>query len=552
MNFQILFLIIVLVIIIYSLIKDIIKGHINKKNNVENILDSKLVYLILFLVVIITSIYKLGKIPNLINADEAGMGYDALSISNYGVDRYLNRFPLYLMNFGSGQSVMLAYLSVLFIKIFGMNLVSIRIPTVLLRIFSFIACYFISRKFDNKMHRFTFLFLFSICPYFIMKSRWGLDCNLLLDFLSIAICIYIYALDSKTKFRYLLFLLSGLFFGLSFYCYILSLIIIPIILFLFILYSLYMKKATIKDMLFFILPIFILAIPFLLLYLVNKGYISEIKGIITIPKLYLFRDKEISFSNITKELYIFKSLLSYDKDPVLVFQSSTYTFGALYYISIPFIIIGFIALVLKVSNSIKYKKYDISFLILVWLISVIFCQLIIEHPNINKANAIFIPLVYLCSLGICTISKYSNARLFIVIFIYIISFCLFINYYFNDYNKDNNINSYFVTCDYSNALSYIEDTEFNNVHIELCDRYKLDYIYFFLYYKINPYLYQVNMGSDFDSLSFNINNKIYDFNVYDIDKPGIYIVRCNEIINKLINSECRYKIVGNYYIFYKE
>lgn len=552
MNFQILFLIIVLVIIIYSLIKDIIKGHINKKNNVENILDSKLVYLILFLVVIITSIYKLGKIPNLINADEAGMGYDALSISNYGVDRYLNRFPLYLMNFGSGQSVMLAYLSVLFIKIFGMNLVSIRIPTVLLRIFSFIACYFISRKFDNKMHRFTFLFLFSICPYFIMKSRWGLDCNLLLDFLSIAICIYIYALDSKTKFRYLLFLLSGLFFGLSFYCYILSLIIIPIILFLFILYSLYMKKATIKDMLFFILPIFILAIPFLLLYLVNKGYISEIKGIITIPKLYLFRDKEISFSNITKELYIFKSLLSYDKDPVLVFQSSTYTFGTLYYISIPFIIIGFIVLVLKVSNSIKYKKYDISFLILVWLISVIFCQLIIEHPNINKANAIFIPLVYLCSLGICTISKYSNARLFIVIFIYIISFCLFINYYFNDYNKDNNINSYFVTFDYSNALSYIEDTEFNNVHIELCDRYKLDYIYLFLYYKINPYLYQVNMGSDFDSLSFNINNKIYDFNVYDIDKPGIYIVRCNEIINKLINSECRYKIVGNYYIFYKE
>ena len=58
-------------------------------------------------------------IPYGIHIDEAGMGYDAWSLQKYHVDRWLNHFPVYLINFGGGQSALYAYLCAMFIKLFG-------------------------------------------------------------------------------------------------------------------------------------------------------------------------------------------------------------------------------------------------------------------------------------------------------------------------------------------------------------------------------------------------------------------------------------------------
>ncbi len=74
----------------------------NLYNNLKTFANKHYKFLIfsLFMLTIFTSTYKLGEVPYGLHVDEAGMAYDAISISKYGIDRYLNKFPVYLINYG--------------------------------------------------------------------------------------------------------------------------------------------------------------------------------------------------------------------------------------------------------------------------------------------------------------------------------------------------------------------------------------------------------------------------------------------------------------------
>ena len=85
------------------------KQHDEKNDNlIDNFINShyKIILAVFFILVFITRIYKFGEIPSFIQVDEAGAAYDAYCLAEYGVDRYLNSYPLYLINFGGGQSVL--------------------------------------------------------------------------------------------------------------------------------------------------------------------------------------------------------------------------------------------------------------------------------------------------------------------------------------------------------------------------------------------------------------------------------------------------------------
>lgn len=88
-----------------------------------------------FLLAVIVRMYKISDIPYGIHIDEAGMCYDAWSLQKYHVDRWLNSFPVYLINFGDGQSSLYAYLCAIMIKVFGKgewNIIWMRMPGVLI------------------------------------------------------------------------------------------------------------------------------------------------------------------------------------------------------------------------------------------------------------------------------------------------------------------------------------------------------------------------------------------------------------------------------------
>ena len=155
---------------------------------------SKQIIIIFLILIFISRIYKFGTLPAAIGVDEAGAAYDAYALANYGVDRYLNSFPIYLINFGGGQSVLYAYLNALLIKLTGQdNILISRLPELLMFLMAIFVSYKLIEKKQDKKTAIVFAFLIIVCPWTIVQSRFGLDCLLL----GPMFMIDLYLLESK-------------------------------------------------------------------------------------------------------------------------------------------------------------------------------------------------------------------------------------------------------------------------------------------------------------------------------------------------------------------
>lgn len=538
------FYIIINIIMLVISIGIVIGSYYYQGNNYQKIINFinkhyKILISFIFLLVLITTFYHFGILPDGIHVDEAGMFYDALSISKYGVDRYLNHYPIYLINYGGGQSAMYAYLSAVLIKIFGYNVIFMRLPAAILRIIAFICAYLFIKDDKDKVKTIIYLWLLAIIPYFIMQSRWGLDCNLLVNMMMISVSILYYALKKRKK---IVLFLSGISLGLTLYTYALSYIIIPIFILLLCTYLLYIKKINIKELIILGIPIFILAIPLILMILINNGYIEEIKGIITIPKLYNYRSSEIGLPKF-ENIHILYAIFSYDYvlnyGEKLVYNATPY-FGTIYYLSIPFALLGLYICLNNCKKNIKNKKINKDIIMLFWFISVLLCMFIIDKPNINKANAIFIPLIYFIMLGI---NKYRNKKIFIIIiFMYMFSFLLFNEFYFNKYNDKYRIQNYFAT-DYLDALEYTYNQDVERVYVypKVASQ---SYIYPLLHYQVSPYEFNKNIIKiDNKEYIFTTNKNIKDNELYIVDK---------DILEKIDNiNNYNIKEFNNIYILSK-
>ena len=101
-------------------------NFIKRKKQVSHQLVSKrkghpkinvVVGIILVCFAVFTRLYKIEELLNGLHVDEVGMGYDAFCIANYGVDRYLHHFPVYMINFGGGQSALYTYLAAIMVVV---------------------------------------------------------------------------------------------------------------------------------------------------------------------------------------------------------------------------------------------------------------------------------------------------------------------------------------------------------------------------------------------------------------------------------------------------
>ena len=127
-------------------------------------------------------LYRIADLPAGMHVDEAGMAYDAFCLANYHTDRFLNHLPVYLINFGSGQSSLYAYLCAFWIKLFGVNIYTIRIPAFISGMCVLVFGGLITRKLLGRWQAVLVMFLINVCPYFMMASRFGFDCNLFLGY----------------------------------------------------------------------------------------------------------------------------------------------------------------------------------------------------------------------------------------------------------------------------------------------------------------------------------------------------------------------------------
>lgn len=502
--------------------------------------------IILYFIFVIGSLVRLisiGKFPNALNVDEASSGYDAFSLMKWGMDRGGNSYPVYLYAWGSGQSVLYSYLTIPIIAITGLTEYGIRLPMAIIGVISLYVFYYLVKNiFDNKKFGMIALAFFAICPWHIMKSRWGMECNIFPDLILLATLLLVLGLKKK---KTLLQVLSFVVLAISSYSYGTSYLFLPVFVLSTLGYLIYKKELTIKKSIIYLLVMFILCIPIVMYIFINTFGLEQITvGKITIPKLLVNRYDEVStvFSGNILENCI-NNLLETLK--ILILQNDKLEwnaipqYGLFYLISIVFFSIGIRACIKK------YKKNSFNQIMNIWMISAIvlcaFCE-----ANINRINIIMIPCIYYIVVGLYEfLEKYKQLSICVIV-IYMV---LFAEFMYSYVNKDYN-NYYTFTSGVEDVVDYCKTLDVDNIYCKYS--FKEPFIYFMFYGQedVKEYLDTVEYfeeGRTFENIRAFGKYKFYL--PQEIEKNSVIIVPKNTEIK--YNGESVKKVNINQFDIYE-
>lgn len=470
----------------------------------------------------------IDKIPNALNVDEVSAGYEAYSVLNYGVDRNNNFLPVHFVAWGSGQNVLYSYIMMPFILIFGLNVFSIRIPMALIGVLALFLFYKLIKNIDNKKIAIIGLCFLVICPWHIMKSRWGLESNILPELILLSTFILIKYI--KTKNVKLLYLFSGVL-GISTYAYGTSYFFVPIYLGLILIYLLHKKNIKISQAIKTLLLTGIIASPLIIFIFINTFDLPQINlGFITIPRLTANRYQEIS--SVFSGSLLKNSLNNFiESIKIVIFQNDKLEWNALkwygicYIFSIPFMILG-------IFINFRKKKDNIDKNIInIWFISSLLLMFVCE-PNINRINVIMFPMIYYVVIGIsATIEKSRKVISIILILLYIYSFISFCLYYLN-----KNFDEMFVfEGGLQEVIEYVDSKE-ENVYIT--NKIKEPYIYVLFYTQTSPVEFKETVTYSTKGSNFEVVKSFGKYNFYipaNMGNDGIFVIRKDDM--DMINLE---------------
>lgn len=476
---------------------------------------------------ILLRILFLDKFPAGLNCDEASVSYNAFSILNTLSDRYGNFLPVYTPAFGGGQSVLLVYLSIPFVKLLGLNIIATRLPMAIISCISLIVFYKTLKltDFDDRTKFFSLLF-FALNPWHIMKSRWGLDCNIFPDIMLIAIFFLIKYYHSRSKknkimsnnkFLYLFFI----FIAISAYSYATSYVALSIFCITLFIYGIKTKSINIKQILISILIILIITWPLIVFVIINFLNLPEIRlPFCTIPRLASNRMSNQSilasgniFISFIKNIFATLKLLIIQQDGL--YWNNVNGFGMYYLFSFPIFVIGVFD---YIKNNKKHTVVDNIFAL--WLISgLIFC-LFLYNININRMNFVIIPVIYFIIKGFTKIFKIKYSYVVLVTLL-IISFIFFTHQYIDlNIKKDNGflING-------QNTMShdcFVTDIEPLIQHLDSLDAEKINlievcvepHIYVLYYLNVDPTIFR--KGKDFHTMRYS---ELQNFGKWDFKTP---------------------------------
>lgn len=492
------------------------------------------VYIILIIGMLIR-IVGIADMPNALNCDEASAGYEAFSLLNYGIDRNGNHNPSFLVAWGSGQNALLTYLIIPLIKIFGLKTIAIRLPMAILGCVSLVILYLLLRKISNKKLAIIGLAFFAICPWHIMKSRWGLESNLFPDLILIFAYMLIKGIEDKNK---ILYYLSFVVAGISAYAYGTSYYFLPVFLIPLLIILIRQKKITIKQAILSIVIVGIVSLPVILYVVINTLNLEQINlPFLTVPKLKVNRYKELTsifsgkfFKTSTNNLMHGLGILIFQYDGLP--WNSIMPFGTMYLFSTFFTIIGII------DSFRKDKKAEVkySYLFNIWFIVSIILTCICD-PNINRINIIMIPIIYYTIIGIYLIVNNRKKVAIGIVILYIISFGLFINKYFK---QDCDTYGTFAS-DLQEVMEYTKEIASEpNKKVYITN--KINYIFALYYTQFDTNDYVKTVDYEDENVEFRQVNSFGNYYLQSIDEikneeNNAYVIRKEDLEKYQINQE---------------
>ena len=428
---------------------------VNNKEKTENT-KYKIMLLFAFILHIGVFIYFMVKKP--INIDEAMTVLNANSLAKSGTDILGEKLPIYFDTWlHGGQSPFATYLVAIMIKLFGYSLFVTRVPMFVFSMLGLVAFYkFLKEVIPENETLINIAFcLACISPWHLYSSAFTLDCNFLPHLAMFGMYFLAKGINS-TKSKYFVF--SMLFFGLGFYCYILSTIIIPVLLAVLFLILLIKKKVSFKNTIISVITIFIVAIPFILQGLVQFGIIENLNFLgFSISKMpYYSRGSELKLNNIFENLgegiisLLFTDIYSFNAKGVNSFNFAN-SFGSVALLA------GVITLIL---NKIR-KRNDFGIFLKAVIISTLVssaavCSLTFYATALYRYNIYNYIFIIISAYGIYSVSKlFKKPRFKEVTSLLVATSLIITTYCFAYYYKNDVINTNtFYTSSIEECLNY--------------------------------------------------------------------------------------------------
>ncbi len=162
-------------------------------------MNEKVLFLIIILLAFGLRFIGLESLSPPLNRDEAAIGYNAYSLLITGKDEHGQSWPLAFKSIGDYKMPGYVYLTMIPVKIFGLNVVSVRLGSALAGLLAVVGIYFLGKELAKfiKTDKISpvntpiiMMFLLAVNPWHIHYSRIGFEANLNLTFFIWAVVFF--------------------------------------------------------------------------------------------------------------------------------------------------------------------------------------------------------------------------------------------------------------------------------------------------------------------------------------------------------------------------
>lgn len=153
------------------------------------------------LIAVFLRFFSISTTPPSLTWDEAAWGYNAYSLGIDGRDEF-GKFlpPAFIESFGDFKPPAYAYLSVLPVKLFGLNEFSTRFASAFFGILTVLLTYFLVKKIFPRVDAVLALFsagILAISSWHILLSRAAFEANIATFFIALGVYLFLMAFDRK-------------------------------------------------------------------------------------------------------------------------------------------------------------------------------------------------------------------------------------------------------------------------------------------------------------------------------------------------------------------
>ena len=461
----------------------------------------KIILAAIILLAFILRFYRLGDYPAL-NADEAAIGYNAYSLIQTGMDEHGNPWPIHFQSFNDYKPGLYFYVVLPFVKFFGLNVWSVRIPGAALGVLTVIILYFLIKElFDDERLALASSFFLAINPWHIHFSRGGWEVNTATFLMVLGLWLFLKGLRNPKYYA-----LAAVAFVLSLYTYHAARIVIPLLgIGLLVIYRKVIQR-NIKALVFAAILGIVLLLP-LARDLTGTAVLSRAAGVGLfadpgpLARINEQRGEHGDFNSLVAKVYHNKAvnyglafLQNWAKhfDGEFLFMTGDSVqrnkvpeTGQMYLFDILFLVVGLVAI------ARKPKGWGIIFL---WLIiAPLASALTFQSPSALRAQNMVISLVIISAFGLVTILDWLKKVLhqrhilytahFILILLVSWNFARYLHMYYVHMAKEYPFSSQYGV---KELVSYVEANQTKYQKVIISDRYDQPYI-LFLFYGVDGY-----------------------------------------------------------------